>query len=89
MRKAKTDPDLLAEYDFSNAVRGKHAERFGDGTNVVVLEPDLAELFPDSASVNDALRLLVQAGRECGTRRPKATGRRPLGHQPQASKKVR
>jgi hypothetical protein len=82
MRKAKGDPDMLEEYDFSNAVRGKHAERYAQGTNVVVLAPDLAELFPDSASVNGALRLLVRAGREC------KTVRAPIRHKPpQGSKK--
>jgi hypothetical protein len=65
MKKVKGDPDLLEEYDFSNAVRGKHAKRYAEGTNVVVLDPDLAALFPSSASVNDALRLLVRAGRQC------------------------
>jgi hypothetical protein len=90
MKNANDDPDMLEEYDFSNAVRGKHAERYAEGTNVVVLAPDLAELFPDSASVNDALRLLVRAGRECYTSRP--VGKmRPLPRQKlsQPSKKKR
>ena len=90
MKKAKGDPDLLEEYDFRNAVRGKHAERYAEGTNVVVLAADLAELFPDSASVNDALRLLVRAGRECKTSRPVVKRRTPFRHKPpQASKKDR
>src|SRR2546426_12597323 len=80
----------VEEYDFSNAVRGKHAERYAEGTNVVVLAPDIAELFPDSASVNDALRLLVRAGRECKTGRPVVKMRTPFRHKPpQASKKER
>ena len=88
MTKAKGDPDMLEEYDFSNAVRGKHAERYAEGTNVVVLAQDLAELFPDSASVNDALRLLVRAARECTTGRPAVKMRTPFRHKPpQASKK--
>lgn len=53
------DPDLLDEYDFSKGVRGKYAERYRQGTNVVVLDPDVAEVFPDAASVNEALRALA------------------------------
>lgn len=51
------------EYDFSKGIRGKYAGRFAEGTNVVVLEPDLAELYPDSESVNRALRLLAELAR--------------------------
>jgi hypothetical protein len=54
------DPDLPDEVDFSNGVRGEYAERFGGGRNIVVLEADVAKLFPDSASVNQALRALSQ-----------------------------
>ena len=58
--KGKRDPDLLDEYDFSKGVRGKYAKRYAEGTNVVVLAPDVAAVFPDAESVNDALRALVQ-----------------------------
>jgi hypothetical protein len=51
---------MRAEYDFSNGVRGKYAKRFKEGTNIVVLVPEVAEIFPDSAAVNDALMALVQ-----------------------------
>lgn len=54
---------MRAEYDFSSGVRGKHYEAYRAGTNVVLLEPDLVEAFPDSASVNQALRLLVRLSR--------------------------
>ena len=47
------------EYDFSRGVRGKYADKFAAGCNVVVLDPDIADLFPDSESVNDALRTLA------------------------------
>jgi hypothetical protein len=58
------DPDMLDDYDFSQGVRGKYVQRFAQGSNVVVLAPDVAEIFPDSESVNAALRLLVEvAGR--------------------------
>ena len=53
------DPDISEEYDFSNAVRGKYAQRYAEGTNVVVIEPDVAKYFPDHETVNDALRSLA------------------------------
>ena len=61
--KSKRDADMLDEYDFSKGVRGKYAERYAAGTNIIVLAPDLAEVFPDSASVNEALRSLVKLAR--------------------------
>jgi hypothetical protein len=62
--KAKGDPDMLTEYDFSQGVRGKYAERYAEGTNVVVLSPDVAEYFPNSEAVNTALRALVEIARK-------------------------
>jgi hypothetical protein len=62
--KAKGDPDMLAEYDFSQGVRGKYAQRYAQGTNVVVLSPDVAEFFPDSEAVNAALRTLIDIARQ-------------------------
>jgi hypothetical protein len=62
-RPAEPDPDMRDEYDFSGGVRGKYASRFAAGTNVVVLDPDVAEVFDDPKAVNDALRLLAQAAR--------------------------
>jgi hypothetical protein len=53
------EAEMLDEYDFSGGVRGKYAGRFARGSNVVVLDPDVAEVFPDSESVNSALRALV------------------------------
>lgn len=62
--ETERDPDMLDDYDFSQGVRGKYVQRFAQGSNVVVLSPDVAEIFPDSESVNAALRLLVEvAGR--------------------------
>jgi hypothetical protein len=60
--KAKPDPDrdtLQPEYDFSKAVRGTTAARYAKGTNVVILDPELRELFPTSEAVNEALRELA------------------------------
>lgn len=58
MKKMKNDPDMLEEYDFSGGIRGKYAKQYEDGTNVVVIDPDVAEYFPDHDSVNNALRSL-------------------------------
>ena len=52
--------EMRPEFDFSLGVRGKHYQAYRAGTNVVFLEPDVAEAFPNSASVNEALRLLVR-----------------------------
>jgi hypothetical protein len=54
---------MRPEYDFSPGVRGKHFATYRAGTNVVFLEPDVAKAFNDSASVNQALRLLLQLAR--------------------------
>ena len=56
MKKDPNNDDMLPEYDFSGAVRGKYAAAYAAGTNVVLLDPDVAERFPDSKAVNDALR---------------------------------
>jgi hypothetical protein len=55
--------EMLPECDFCGGVRGTYAERFAQGSNVVVLAPDVARVFPDSAAVNDALRTLVRLSR--------------------------
>ncbi len=60
MKRMQKDPDMLEEYDFSKGVRGKYAKRYAEGTNVVVIEPDIAKVFPDHDSVNQALRSLVE-----------------------------
>lgn len=57
--KNHKDPDILEEYDFSKGVRGKYAKRYAEGTNVVVLDPDVAKYFSDHDDVNSALRSLV------------------------------
>ena len=49
---------MLPEYDFSRGVRGKYADKFTQGKIMVVLDPDVAEIFPDPKSVNTALRAL-------------------------------
>ena len=60
MKRMPSDPDLLEEYDFSQGIQGKYAKRYAEGTNVVIIEPDVAKVFPDHDSVNQALRSLVE-----------------------------
>ena len=61
--------EMRAEYDFSGGVRGKYVDRYRQGTNVVLLDPELAEAFPDSKAVNDALRALVAIAVRAETRK--------------------
>jgi hypothetical protein len=59
MNKANERPpgdDMRDEYDFRGGVRGKYYERYRLGTNLVLLDPDLAKIFHDSDAVNAALR---------------------------------
>jgi len=58
--RKQNDKDMLPEYDFRGGVRGKYLERYRQGCNVVVLEPDVAKTFPDAESVNTALRSLAE-----------------------------
>jgi len=60
-KRATRTGELRAEYDFSKGVRGKYAERFAQGTNLVLLEPDVAEKFPNAAAVNKALREFLKS----------------------------
>ncbi len=59
MKRMSKDPDMLEEYDFSGGIRGKYAKRYEKGTNVVVIDPDVASIFPDHDAVNDALRSIA------------------------------
>lgn len=52
--------ETLEEYDFSNGVRGKYAQKYAEGTNIVKLDADVAKVFPDAASVNEALRAIAR-----------------------------
>ena len=62
---SQDDKDTLREeYDFSGGVRRKHHEAYRQGTNVVLLEPDVAEVFKDSDAVNRALRAIAQVARD-------------------------
>ncbi len=56
----KYDDEMRPEYDFTGGVRGKFFNEYQKGTNVVLLDPEVAEVFPDSTSVNEALRALAR-----------------------------
>jgi hypothetical protein len=61
-RKSKSTGDMRSEYDFESmkgGVRGKYAARFGAGTTLVLLEPDVAKAFPTDVAVNQTLRVLL------------------------------
>ena len=60
MSEAEEDDNMREEYDFRGGVRGKYAGRLAGTTKVVTLDPDVAEFFDDAASVNNALRELIQ-----------------------------
>ena len=70
----KKDPDntasdeLREEYDFSRGVRGKYAKQYSEGANIVLLDPDVAEVFHDSQAVNKALRALVELANDTAAR---------------------
>jgi hypothetical protein len=59
-KTTKNNDEMLPEYDFSDGVRGKYYQAYTQSSNVVILDPDVAEIFRDSDSVNEALRLLAK-----------------------------
>lgn len=59
-----SDEGIRPEYDFANAVQGKHHEAYKRGTNVIFLDPDVAKVFKDSSAVNEALRLLLNLAKD-------------------------
>ena len=61
---ADVDPEeILPEYDFRGGERGKYAARYAEGTNVVILDPDVAAVYPTAEAVNSALRALAEVAR--------------------------
>jgi hypothetical protein len=56
----RRDEEMRNHYDFTGGVRGKYARRYAEGTNVVVLDPDVARLFPNREAVNETLRAVAQ-----------------------------
>ena len=62
-RDRDNQPGMQEEYAFGKGVRGKYAQEYAKGSNVVVLSPDVAEVFSDSQAVNEALRMLISVAR--------------------------
>jgi hypothetical protein len=59
MKKILEKDEMRPEYDFSKGIRGKYYKRYSEGSNIVMIDPDLHEYFPDQKSVNEALRGLA------------------------------
>lgn len=78
MNPQANSDEMRPEYDFSGGVRGKHHAAYRAGTNVIFLDADVAEIFTDSATVNQALRQLVQLA----TAQVSAARRSPKAPQP-------
>jgi hypothetical protein len=55
---------MRAKYDFSKGIRGKYVRRYRQGTNLILLEPDVQRAFPEASSVNKALRDLIKLARK-------------------------
>jgi len=91
MKKAKTaEKGMRSEYDFKSmkgGVRGKYVRRLKAGTNLVLLEPDLIEAFPDDASVNEALRVAVKMAKV--VRQPKRPARKRKSTPRRATQRAR
>jgi hypothetical protein len=67
--KISDSEDMPAAIDFRGGERGRYAKRFAQGTNLVLLEPDVAKVFPDSDAVNAALRVVLRASSQAGPTR--------------------
>ncbi len=81
MKKASSD-DMPEEIDFSNAVRGKYAERYALGSNIVMIKPEIFAAFPSEKAVNDALAQLMRSGKQNAARAPR---RRPASRAMQGA----
>jgi hypothetical protein len=77
MKKAKVSDELRPEYrreDLGVGVRGKYFEEYRKGTNLVLLSPDVARVFPTDEAVNDALRSLIDLAEKSTGRTRRSTG---------------
>ncbi len=59
-KEKASEREMLEEYDFRGGVRGKYARSYAEGSNIVIVAPELAEVFPTSQAVNEALRKLLE-----------------------------
>ncbi len=67
---SKSNDELRPEYDLKSlgkGIRGKYYEKYQEGTNIVVIDPDLSEAFPNTKSVNEALRLVLESRNQSTT----------------------
>jgi len=80
----RKDDEIRDHYDFTGGVRGKYARRYAEGTNVVVLDPDVARLFPNRQAVNDTLRAVAQIVQIQERRRGRANKAAPVARRPVA-----
>lgn len=71
-KESRKGDEMRSHYDFSGGVRGKYARRYAEGSNVVVLDPDVARDFPNGEAVNETLRAVAQIVRIQGQRRDQA-----------------
>ena len=88
--RRRNDDEMRSEYDFASmkkGVRGKHYRDYRNGTNVVLLQPDVAEAFPTEDAVNEALRGILTTTR--AVRRTGGLPDRAVGATPKASKPYR
>jgi hypothetical protein len=74
-KETRKADEMRSHYDFSGGIRGKYARRYAEGTNVVMLDPDVAREFPNREAVNETLRAVAQIVRIQGRRRDRATKR--------------
>jgi len=71
-RTLGSDKDTMrGEYDFSKAVRGVTAKRYPEGTNLVLLDPDVADIFPTARAVNEALRTIARLTQTTSRKSPR------------------
>jgi hypothetical protein len=77
MKKAKVTDELRPEYkreDLGVGIRGKYFEEYSKGTNLVLLSPEIAKVFPTDEAVNDALRSLINLAEKSAGRTSRSTG---------------
>ena len=90
MKKGTSRNDeMRTHYDFTGGVRGKYARRYAEGTNVVVLDPDVARLFPNREAVNETLRAVAQIVQIQERRRGRANQATARDRRPVAGRKER
>ena len=85
----RRDNEMRDHYDFTGGVRGKYARRYAEGTNVVMLDPDVARVFPNREAVNETLRAVARIVRIQERRRGRANQATAPDRRPLAVRKER